>query len=63
MTHVSPCPKCGINIVYQRAVTEEEKKAGNYVHYPEIFMHNNCPKCGTWLFSYPATLDRQMRNR
>ena len=63
MTHVSPCPKCGIEIIYGRKANDEELARNNFVLYPEILMHNHCPKCKTWLFSYPTTLDRQIRNR
>ena len=62
MTHISPCPNCKAEIVYRSELTEDEKKR-NCVLYPELQMHNYCPKCNLYLFSYPITLDMRYHSQ
>jgi hypothetical protein len=63
MTHISPCKACGVRIIYQREPTEEDKRDSNFVLFPELQMHNFCPKCKTYLFSYPLTLDSRWHSQ
>jgi len=63
MTHVSPCSSCGVKIIYSRELTDDEKNDKNCILYPEILMHNYCPKCKTYLFSYPITLDMRWHSQ
>ena len=63
MTHVSPCPGCKVRIIYRAEAVGDDTRDSNFVLYPEIQMHNYCPRCKIYLFSYPMTVDARYHSQ